>query len=44
MKNIAIISIWGPILRAMWRNRGSSDFPKMEKLEKISNNFAQNSN
>ena len=33
MKNIPIISIWGPILQAVLRNRGSANRPKTDQFE-----------
>ena len=30
------ISIWGPILRAIWKNRGSANQPKMDQIENFS--------
>ena len=28
--------VWGPKLQALWRNRGSANWPKMDKFENIS--------
>ena len=33
MKNFTIISIWGPILRAILKNRGSANQPEMDQFE-----------
>ena len=32
MKNITILSIWGPILQVVLRNRESANWPKMEQF------------
>ena len=37
MKNKAIISIWGPILQAVLRNRASANRPKMEPFGESDN-------
>ena len=44
MKKIANSCIWGHILRAVFKNGGSADRPKMDKFENFQSFIAQNPN